>query len=402
MATVNATNLITNGGFETNTSGWTWQNAAWSRVALPGALPTGNPGSYCAQAPTANMNFSGATMSAEVSSAIPVTSGRKYYIRAYVRTNNTNVNAVQFMNGGSALTGISSVSISSNVWTTLEYIWTSNLSSITPRINFTGSNGNNGKLLFIDNIMILDLTAIYGVSKEPDLTILRTDIAANGMFWEGVKSITIPDELAITTTTIQPYYITRNKPYSSIAIQATGGTPPYSWITAIGNYGLDINSITGVISGITTNSDGVISFSVTVRDSVNRTTSKQFSLSVGTEPSISTASPLTEGVLGKSYSQSLSATGTLPITWSVYSGTLPNGLSLTGSVISGTAQTIQQSTFTIRAVNNWGVHDKQFTLNVRDLDIFAWLRGERIGRCWMNGEEIREIFLKGERIYRKK
>lgn len=56
----------------------------------------------------------------------------------------------------------------------------------------------------------------------------------------------------------------------------------------------------------------------------------------GTPPTITTSS-LADGLVSSSYSESLSATGgSTPYSWSVFSGALPSGLSLSSGVISGT------------------------------------------------------------------
>ena len=54
-----------------------------------------------------------------------------------------------------------------------------------------------------------------------------------------------------------------------------------------------------------------------------------------TAPAITTDS-LSGGTVGTAYSQTLAATGDTPITCSIDSGTLPDGLSLSGNTISGT------------------------------------------------------------------
>lgn len=60
---------------------------------------------------------------------------------------------------------------------------------------------------------------------------------------------------------------------------------------------------------------------------------------------ISTSSPLPNGKVGMAYSQTLTATGgTPPYTWTISSGTLPAGLSLTAGVISGTPTTAASTT----------------------------------------------------------
>lgn len=83
----------------------------------------------------------------------------------------------------------------------------------------------------------------------------------------------------------------------------------------------------------------------------------EVNLSIGstTPPSTScglTTASLPSGTVGSAYSAGLTASGgTLPYTWSVTSGTLPAGLTLTSAsgVISGTPTTAQTYNFTVQA-----------------------------------------------------
>ena len=81
--------------------------------------------------------------------------------------------------------------------------------------------------------------------------------------------------------------------------------------------------------------------------------------SVKYTPDIQTES-LPNGTEGTSYSQTLTATGTTPITWSVTSGSLPAGLTLNnGGMITGTPTAQGESTFTVTATNGYGNGDSK-------------------------------------------
>jgi hypothetical protein len=83
-------------------------------------------------------------------------------------------------------------------------------------------------------------------------------------------------------------------------------------------------------------------------------------------PSITTAA-LPNGTVGTAYNQTLAASGTTPITWSLASGSLPAGLSLAGSgAITGTPTTAGTATFTVQATNTAGNNTKQFSITITD------------------------------------
>jgi hypothetical protein len=83
-------------------------------------------------------------------------------------------------------------------------------------------------------------------------------------------------------------------------------------------------------------------------------------------PTITSATPLPSGSLGKQYSTALAASGTTPIAWSVASGNLPPGLSLTTSngAISGAPSSAGTWSFTAKASNSAGTNTKSVSLSV--------------------------------------
>ena len=78
------------------------------------------------------------------------------------------------------------------------------------------------------------------------------------------------------------------------------------------------------------------------------------------------AESLPDGMEGEAYSNRLTAKGTAPITWSIVSGALPEGLSLnedTGE-ISGTPAGEGTEAFTVMAVNDLGEDIKEFSITI--------------------------------------
>jgi hypothetical protein len=89
---------------------------------------------------------------------------------------------------------------------------------------------------------------------------------------------------------------------------------------------------------------------------------------------ITTSSPLPIGTVSVAYNQTLTATGgTTPYTWSIFSGSLPSGLTLVGStgVITGTPTSAGTASFTVRVTdNNQLSATKQFGLTINPLTAF--------------------------------
>ena len=88
---------------------------------------------------------------------------------------------------------------------------------------------------------------------------------------------------------------------------------------------------------------------------------------VPTKPAITTAA-LPDGKVGDAYSQTLAATGTNPITWSIETGNLPDGLTLVGDTIKGTPSKAGDFKFTVKATNGGGSDTKELTIKVADAE----------------------------------
>ena len=149
-----------------------------------------------------------------------------------------------------------------------------------------------------------------------------------------------------------------NVPYNATVHVTQGtGTSPFTWSIISGNLpvGLSLNSGTGAITGTPT-AIGNVSFTVQVTDAKSLTGTKNLSINIRGAVSITPAS-LPGGAVSIPYNATLTATGgVLPYTWSVSSGTLPAGLTLTTNAdstatISGTPTLLGTSTFTIQVAD---------------------------------------------------
>lgn len=78
---------------------------------------------------------------------------------------------------------------------------------------------------------------------------------------------------------------------------------------------------------------------------------------------------LPDGKVGEAYSRTLAATGSVPITWSLESGSLPAGLTLSGNTISGTPTAAGTYTFTVKASNAAGSDSRELSIVIASVPV---------------------------------
>ncbi|WP_180977433.1 putative Ig domain-containing protein [Janthinobacterium sp. ROICE36] len=142
-------------------------------------------------------------------------------------------------------------------------------------------------------------------------------------------------------------------------LTAAGGTAPYTFSVSSGSLpaGLSLNAATGVVSG-TTNVAGSFTFSLRASDSSTGagapfSATNSYTVSVGA-PTISvTPATLPAAIVATAYSQQLSASGGVaPYAYTVLSGSLPAGLTLSSSgLLSGTPTAAGSFTLTVQAAD---------------------------------------------------
>jgi len=147
----------------------------------------------------------------------------------------------------------------------------------------------------------------------------------------------VPSAPAISTSSLPQGAV---HTFYNATLTATGGKAPYSWSLTQGSLpaGLTLNSAVGTISGTPT-AAGTSSFTVQARDSQTTPETAQANLSIAiTNPPVVSTTQLPNGTAGMAYQTTLAATGGSPAyTWSLVSGNLPPGLTLSSSgTISGT------------------------------------------------------------------
>jgi len=185
-----------------------------------------------------------------------------------------------------------------------------------------------------------------------------------------VLSITV-NAAPISITTASPLPTGTVAGAYSVTLEASGGVPPYSWSIVGGSppAGLALSS-GGTLSGTPTNS-GTFSLTIQVADTTAAIISKVFSLTIQAALVITTTSPLPPTVVDSRYSQQLQASITDPLTWSVVSGNLPTGVSLSSTgLISGTPTAAGTFDFTVQAT---GGTPQQIATKLFRLEVTAGL-----------------------------
>jgi hypothetical protein len=139
-------------------------------------------------------------------------------------------------------------------------------------------------------------------------------------------------------------------------LQAGGGTTPFDWSLASGQLPPGLTLPTGgQISG-TPSASGTYNFTAKVTDSSSpaQSATASFSITVAGSGLAVTTTTLSGGSVGTSYSATLQASGgTTPYTWSIASGQLPTGLSLSaGGQISGTPSASGTYNFTAKVTDS--------------------------------------------------
>jgi hypothetical protein len=157
--------------------------------------------------------------------------------------------------------------------------------------------------------------------------------------------------------------------FYSQAFFASGGVLPYRWAVTSGQLpdGVSLDASAGALTG-TPNAKGTFTFTIQVTDSLKTTAAQTFSITVDLPKlTITTVSPLADGVADTAYSKQFTATGGVPpYTWSSGAGSVP-GLTLNSStgLLSGTTTTAGAFTFSVQVQDSAGsTASRSFTLLV--------------------------------------
>ena len=179
-----------------------------------------------------------------------------------------------------------------------------------------------------------------------------------------------------TTGTTLPE-IAKNIAYTTtlVATDSEGTDIDYSVVSGSLPAGITLNNETGVLSGTYTGSDfNTTNLVIRAVDTGGNTVDRTFRL-FSLNPVWVTGTTLTGAVSNEAYSNQISATDDNTISYSITSGSLPSGITLSSSgLVSGTTSASNQSfSFTIRAIDSVGnFSDRSFTLFVANYLALTW------------------------------
>lgn len=237
----------------------------------------------------------------------------------------------------SLLDGIQNAAYTSSLTATggmAPYTWSVTSGALPPGLNLSAAG------------VITGTPTATGVSS---FTVQVADAESSPQKSTAQLSITIVAPLSITTTSVLNG--TLNTPYRA-NLAATGGIAPYNWSITAGSLpaGLSLSAL-GAITGTPT-ATGTSTFTVQAADaeSIPQKAAAQLSVTIVAPLSITTTS-LLNGILNVAYTENLDATGGVPpYSWSITTGSLPSGLSLSAAgVITGTPTTPGTFSFTVQA-----------------------------------------------------
>jgi hypothetical protein len=190
------------------------------------------------------------------------------------------------------------------------------------------------------------------VHQAGTIQLVITGLGTNSTSNPYPLSVTAPLALQIATSslpnaTVQAAY--------AASVASSGGLAPYNWKVASGQLpaGVALDSSSGILTGVPVQA-GKYSFTAQVTDSssTTQTASQPLNLDVmASSPLVMSSTTLPNGTVQVAYSASLSASGgTQPYTWSVTSGALPPGISLSSSTgaLSGTPSQAGGFSFTVQ------------------------------------------------------
>lgn len=212
-----------------------------------------------------------------------------------------------------------------------------------------------------------DAPLVYGVAPftiNGQQYIALTDI--NSGLWV-IEESGAP-QFAITTSSLPNGTVGASYSATLNSINGVGGVS-YA-LVGTAPTGLALNA--GVLSGTPT-ATGTYTFAIEASDTAGDLVTQQYTVTINSLITITTASPLPEATTNEAYSQTFGkVNGSTTVTWAVSSGSLPAGMSLDASTgaLTGTPTVDGTSNFTVKVTGTGGGTDSvAYTLQVAPLTI---------------------------------
>ncbi|UQZ84180.1 Endo-1,4-beta-xylanase A precursor [Paenibacillus konkukensis] len=236
------------------------------------------------------------------------------------------------------------------------YTWSVTTGSLPAGLTLDGATG--------------ELAGTPGADGTFPITVKVTD--GSGVTALQALMLKVNPELMLNATSLPEGTV--GEAYPEQTFSAAGGNGVYTWSIA-GDLpaGLSFDPATAKVSG-TPAAAGTGSFTVKVTDGNGAAATRDYTLKVNPGLAIRTAA-LKEGTLSAAYAQALEAeggSGDGTYSWSVAAGSLPDGLTLAGSEISGIPAKEGAFTFTLQVEDgNRVVKTKAFTIQIAPALILA-------------------------------
>ncbi len=213
-------------------------------------------------------------------------------------------------------------------------------------------------------------------------TIIVTDTA--GCTGTRIDSIVV----SCPTITVSPSSLPNGQngvSYGIHIISASGGNSPYTYSVSAGSLPTGITLSNDTVSGTPT-ANGTYTFTLTATDAYGCTGSRNDTVVVTSCPVFSfSPSSLANRDSGSAFSDTVHAIGgTAPYTYTLNSGSVPPGMSLTDSILSGTPTTPGTYTFEVKATDFTGCTGlKTYTITICGIITPGSLTGGTVGTAYL-------------------
>ena len=237
----------------------------------------------------------------------------------------------------------------------------------TPLVFTILNNSNSGVVTPSITNGQLKLTPVPGGSGTSTITIQATNKDGKSVLQSFTVNVAMGVAPAFTSAPTTTFTAGTAGTFTVTSTGTPGAT--YSVTTGTLPNGVTLNPATGELKSTAAAANGVYNFTISASNGVGTAATQAFTLNINKAPTITSAATTTF-VKGTASTFNVTSTGTPAATYSVTTGTLPNGVTLdstTGVLASTTAAALGTYSFTISASNGIGSPATQgFTLKIAD------------------------------------